>query len=112
MPPAAALDVERVDRAAAERGVGVLDRQRLVQAVGVDRELDVVAVGEVERAADLLRPGADVLVDLQRSASSTGPGRAEEARTSSAALSGWASSAAHVAASPSAGLAPRFQTGP
>ena len=58
VPAAAALDVERVDRAAAERRERVLDRERLVEAVGVDRELDVVAVGEVERAADLLRPGA------------------------------------------------------
>ena len=47
-----------------------------------------------------------------RSARSTGSGRADEARTSSAALSGWASSAAHVAARPSGGLEPRFQTGP
>ena len=48
----------------------------------------------------------------ERSAAATGAGSEDEARTSSAALTAWPSSAAHVAASPSAGLAPRFQTGP
>ena len=59
------FDVVGVHRAASEGGVRVLQRQRLVEAVGVDRELHVVTVGDVERTADLLRPGADVLVDLE-----------------------------------------------
>ena len=59
------FDVVGVHRAAAEGGVRVLQRQRLVEAVGVDRQLHVVTIRDVERAADLLRPGADVLVDLE-----------------------------------------------
>jgi hypothetical protein len=65
VPAAAALDVEGVDRPPAERRVGVLEGERLVEAVRVDGELDVLAVGDVERAADLVRAGGDVLVDLQ-----------------------------------------------
>ena len=48
---AAALDVERVDRAPAERRERVLDRERLVEPVGVDRELHVLGVADVERAS-------------------------------------------------------------
>ena len=40
-------------------------RQRLVEPVGVDRQLDVLGVADVERRPDLVRPGGDVLVDLQ-----------------------------------------------
>ena len=48
-----------------------------------------------------------------RSARSTGSGRADEPRTSSAALSGYASSAAQVGGEPlRPGCVPRFQTGP
>ena len=65
---AGALDVEGVDGATGERGQRPLDREHLVEAVGVDRELDVVAVTDVQRGADLRRPRADVLVDLQRGA--------------------------------------------
>ena len=80
-------------------------------------ELHVVGVGDVERAAQLLGPGADVLVDLEAAAAGAqrlldGPGRDEDARTSRQALSGWASSAAQVARRPSSGLQPRFQVGP
>ena len=62
------FDVVGVHRAAGEGGVRVLQRQRLVEPVGVDRELHVVTVGDVERAADLLGPGAHVLVDLEAGA--------------------------------------------
>ncbi len=68
MAAADALDVEGVDDPVAERGQRVGDREALVEAVGVDRELDVLAVGDVERAAHLLGAGADVLVDLQAAA--------------------------------------------
>ena len=117
VPAATAFDVEGVPRAAGGHGDRVLDREQLVHAVGVHRELHVVGVGDVERAAQLLGPGADVLVDLEPAAAGaqrliTGPGRAEDARTSRQALSGCASSAAQVARSPSSGLQPRFQTGP
>ena len=117
VPAAEALDVEGVPRAAGGRGDRVRDREQLVHAVGVHRELHVVGVGHVERAAQLLGPGADVLVDLQPAAARAQrlvdrPGRADDARTSRQTLSGWASSAAQVARRPSSGLQPRFQTGP
>ena len=60
-----ALDVVQVGRPAVQHPRGVGGPKGLVQAVGVDRELDVVAVGDVERAAQLLRPGGHVLVDLE-----------------------------------------------
>ena len=91
---AAALDVERVDRAAAERVVGVLDRQRLVEPVGVDRELDVVGVGRCRARVRICSGPAPTSSWIfsppppARSAASTGSGRDEEPRTSSAALSG------------------------
>ena len=65
MPAPDTLDVVGVNRAARERRVGVLQAERLVQPVGVDRKLDVVPIGDVQRAADLLGPGADILVDLE-----------------------------------------------
>ena len=49
-------------------GDRVLDREQLVHAVGVHGQLHVVGVGDVERAAQLLGPGADVLVDLEPAA--------------------------------------------
>ena len=49
-------------------GDRVLDREQLVHAVRVHGELHVVRVGDVERAAQLLGPGADVLVDLEPAA--------------------------------------------
>ena len=113
---AAALDVEGVPGAARRDGDRVLDREQLVHAVGVDGQLHVVGIGDVERAAQLLGAGADVLVDLEAAAARAqrrlDRARARRgARTSRQALSGWASSAAQVARSPSSGLQPRFQPG-
>ena len=68
VPAAAALDVVGVPGAARRDGDRVLDREQLVHAVGVHGQLHVVGVGEVERAAQLLGPGADVLVDLEPAA--------------------------------------------
>ena len=68
VPAAAALDVEGVPGAAGRDGERVLDREQLVHAVGVHGQLHVVGVGDVERAAQLLGPGADVLVDLEAAA--------------------------------------------
>ena len=68
MAAAAALDVEGVDRAPAERlNVSSTTRASLRPSVWI-AELHVVAVGDVERAADLLGSRADVLVDLQPAA--------------------------------------------
>ena len=94
------------------------DRERLVEPVGVDRQLGVVALADVERRRDLRRarrrrPRGSSATRRRRAAPpSTGCGSTDEPRTRSAALSGTASSAAQVAARPSAGLQPRFQTGP
>ena len=65
MAAAAALDVEGVDGAAVEHRQGVLDRQALVQAVGVQRHLHVVLLGHPQRGVQ--RPGvrAHVLVHLE-----------------------------------------------
>ena len=73
MAAAAALDVEGVHGAARERLERLLDRERLVQPVRVDRELHVVGVAEAQRLLDRGAGGADVLVDLE-------PGRAREQR--------------------------------
>ena len=118
MAAADALDVVQVHRPAVEHAGGVRREQRLVQAVGVDGELDVVAVGDVERAAQLLGAGGDVLVDLQpappaASDSSTplGPRRRrahEEGDVHRHALERRPGGRAGT----SAGFAPRFQTGP
>ena len=65
MAAAHTLDVVQVHGPAVEDAGGVRGEQRLVEAVSVDGELHVVAVGDVERTAQLLGPGGDVLVDLQ-----------------------------------------------
>ena len=65
---AAALDVERVPGAARGHGDRVLDGEQLVHAVGVHGQLHVVRVREIEGAAQLLGPGAHVLVDLEPAA--------------------------------------------
>ena len=54
MAAAHTLDVVQVHGPAVEDACGVLGEQRLVEAVGVNGELHVVAVGDVERAAQLL----------------------------------------------------------
>ncbi len=65
VPAAGAFRVERVDRAALERGDRVLDEARLVQRVGVHAHLDVHVVGHRERRAEHGRRGAPVLVALE-----------------------------------------------
>ena len=62
---AAALDVIGVDGPAGDRGDRVLELGRLVQAVGVERDGDVVGVGEAQDVVDQLGVGAVVLVDLE-----------------------------------------------
>ena len=65
MAAAAALDVVGVDGPAVDRGDRVLELGALVQPVGVERDGDVVRVGEAEDVVDELRVGAVVLVDLE-----------------------------------------------
>ena len=62
---ARALGVVGVDRAALERGDRVVDVARLVERVGVDRDLDVLVLGDVEAAVDRGRRRAPVLVQLE-----------------------------------------------
>ena len=62
---AAALHVIGVDRPAGDRRDRVLELGALVQAVGVERDGDVVGVGEPQRVIDQRRVGAVVLVDLE-----------------------------------------------
>ncbi len=62
---AAPLDVVGVDRPAGDRGDRVLELGRLVQPVRVQRDGDVVRVGEPQDVVDQLRVGAVVLVDLE-----------------------------------------------
>ena len=59
------LGVVGVDRAALEGGDRVLDEAGLVQRVGVDRDLDVELVGDVQAVVDGGGRGAPVLVQLQ-----------------------------------------------
>src|ERR671910_371635 len=66
-----------------------------------------ICSGPAPTSSWILRPAPPA-----RSAASTGSGRADDARTSSAALTGYCSSAAQVAARPAAGFVPRFQIGP
>ena len=65
MPAAAPLHVVRVQDASVEHGEGVLDRHRLVEAVGVERDLDVVLVGHAQGGVDRPQGRAGVLVHLQ-----------------------------------------------
>ena len=60
-----ALDVVEVHGPPGEHARGVGHEQGLVQAVGMDRELHVVAIGHVECAPQLLGAGGNVLVDLE-----------------------------------------------
>ena len=62
---AGAFGVEGVDRAALERGDGVLDEARFVERVGVDRDLHVVPSATAQAVVDRRRRGAPVLVQLQ-----------------------------------------------
>jgi len=62
---AGALGVIGVDRPAAERGDRVVDVPRLVERVGVDRDLDVLGFGDAKAAVDRRRRGAPVLVELE-----------------------------------------------
>ena len=65
VPAAAALDVVGVDGPAVDRGDRVLQLGALVQPVGVERDADVVGLGEAQRVVDQLRVRAVVLVDLE-----------------------------------------------
>ena len=57
--------MEGRDGAALEGGARRLDEARLVQRIGVDRDLDVVAVGDAQAIVDGGRRGAPVLVQLE-----------------------------------------------
>ena len=65
MAAACPLGVVGVDRAALERGQRVLDEARLVERIGVDRDLDVEVVGHLEAGVDGGRGRAPVLVELE-----------------------------------------------
>ena len=65
MAAARALGVIRVNRPALERGDRVVDVARLVQRVGVDRDLHVVLLGDRQAAVDRRRRRAPVLVQLE-----------------------------------------------
>ena len=59
------LGVIRVDRPSLERGDRIVDVARLVQRVGVNRHLDVVAIGHGQAAVDGRGRRAPVLVQLE-----------------------------------------------
>ncbi len=65
MSAAAAFDVEGVDRASIEDAEGVGDRQALVEAVGVQRDLHVVLLGDAQRGVERASVRAGVLVHLE-----------------------------------------------
>ena len=60
MASTATLDVEGVDRATGEHIQGVVDRQALVETVGVQRDLHVVALGDVQRCIEGTRVSAQM----------------------------------------------------
>lgn len=62
---AGALGVVGVDGAALEGAEGGLDEAGFVEGVGVDRHLDVVALGDLQAVVDRRRGAAPVLVQLQ-----------------------------------------------
>ncbi len=65
MAAAGTLGVVGVDRAAVHGGDGVFDVAALVERVGVDGHLHVVAVGDVERRTDRCRGRSPVFVYLE-----------------------------------------------
>ncbi len=65
MAAAGPLGMEGVDRAAANGPNRVLHEARLVEGVGVDAHLHVVAIGDAEAAVDRRRGGAPVFMQLQ-----------------------------------------------
>ncbi len=60
-----ALGMVSVDAALLERGKRVLDETRFVKSVGMDRHLDIVAVGNAQAVVDGRRCGAPVLVEIE-----------------------------------------------
>ncbi len=71
---AAALDVEGVDRPAVEHPEGVLDGQALVEAVGVQGDLDVVLLGHPQRGVQRAGVRSHVLVHLEAAGAALGEG--------------------------------------
>ena len=65
VPAARTLGVEGVDGAALDRGERVLDVPGLVEAVRVQRHLNVEPVGDIQGHAQRGRCGAEVLVHLE-----------------------------------------------
>src|SRR5690606_30423717 len=65
VPAAGALGVEHVDAAPGDGAQGVLHVAGLVEAVGVQRDLDAERLGGAQRGVDGARGGAPVLVDLE-----------------------------------------------
>src|SRR5207253_9992712 len=63
--PADALDVVGVDRAPVDGRHCLVELARLVDAVGVHGDLDVVGVGNGEGLIDDARVGGGVLVELE-----------------------------------------------
>ncbi len=62
---ARAFDVVGVNRTARDRGDSVLELAGLIEPVGVQRDRDIIGVGEAEHRVDDLRICAPVLVDLE-----------------------------------------------
>ncbi|CAB4862041.1 unannotated protein [freshwater metagenome] len=65
MTAAAALDMEGVDRPPVNHRDGVGDGQCLVEAVGVEGDLDVELVGNAQGRVDGAEGGASVLMHLE-----------------------------------------------
>ena len=65
MAAARALGVESVDDTSADGAAGVLHETALVERVGVDGDLHVELVGDLERLVDDRVCGAPILVDLE-----------------------------------------------
>ena len=65
MAAAGAFGVEAVDRTSLERRDRIVDEARLVERIGVDRDLDVVLVGNRQAGVDDRGRGAPVFVELE-----------------------------------------------
>ena len=99
MAAAAPLDVVGVDRPAGDGGDRVLELGRLVQAVGVEGDRDVVGLGEAQDVVHELGVGAVVLVDLE--AARAGIEQRLEEPSSSARAPAWSPTLTGQPASPS-----------
>ena len=70
MAAASTFSVERVNRAALERGDRVFDKTRFIQRIGVDHHLNVVDVGDRQAIVDSGGRCAPVLMQFERAGAS------------------------------------------